>query len=505
MKKLIVSSVIAVALAAAPAVGRDRSQGSDTGHNASSDHGAAKGEGIFTLLPPDAVTDHVLKTEQGPLQYTATAGTLDLHGQDGALVAKVFYTAYRAKERAANRPVTFVFNGGPGAASAYLHLGLLGPKIVHFAGDNQNGTEPALQDNPQSWLALTDLVLVDPVGTGWSRAVSEDESRNFWSVRQDAASLAKVIALYVQNNNLAAAPKYLLGESYGGFRAAKVARALKDEQGILVSGITMISPLLDGRYLAGGGEDPLAAALQFPSLVAATMERHNGFDAAALADAERFAMTDYLVALAGPPLTGKQGDDFFAKIAQMTGLSEEVVRRTRGFAGMAYGKEALPAGQVLSPYDSSVSQADPYPEYSYLRNDDAILDGYTRAYGGAFASYARDDLNFKTEMTYSLLNEEVNRHWKWDDSRGGESRVTATVGDDLRDLLSTIPSMKLMIAQGYSDTLCPYSVARYMIDRLPPALSKDRVHLNLYHGGHMFYTHDEARKAITGDMASFYH
>ncbi|MDO1583283.1 S10 family peptidase [Rhizobium oryzicola] len=505
MSRLIAIALSTLVASGFPAVSQERPsphRGPERAQAAEASPG--KGEGIFSLLPADSTSEQVLNIPQGPLPYTATAGTIELRGQDGAVNAKIFYTAYRAKDRPANRPVTFAFNGGPGAASAYLHLGLVGPKILSFTGDNADGTRPALQDNPESWLAFTDLVLIDPVGTGWSRAVNDDMAAKFWGVRQDADALAKVISLYVQKNNLIAAPKYLLGESYGGFRAAKVALSLKSSQGLLVSGIIMLSPLIDGRFIFARGQDPLAAALQFPSLAAGALERKNAFDPAEVAKAEQFAMTEYLVSLAGPSPTGTAADAFFAKLSNWTGLSLETVRRTRGFVGDLYSKEAAGEGKIVSPYDAGSGETDPYPEASYAQNDDPILDGYTRAYGGAFVDYALNTLKFRTEMTYSLLNEDINRRWEWNGGRGGDSRVTASVTTDLRDLMSTIPSMKLMIAHGYSDTLTPYGAARYVLDHLPPALAENRAELKVYRGGHMFYTRDDSRRAMFEDAQTFY-
>ena len=200
------------------------------------------GKGVLRLLPPDSVTEHSINTPRGKLAYTATAGTLAFYDQSGEQSAAVFYTAYVAKDAGANRPLTFVFNGGPGAASAFLHLGLVGPRILDLGPDGHDAATATLRDNPDTWLAFTDLVLIDPIGTGWSRAVKPDDAKNFWSIRSDADSFAKAIALYVAKNNRAASPKYLFGESYGGFRAAKVARALQRDQGIAVSGIVMLSP-----------------------------------------------------------------------------------------------------------------------------------------------------------------------------------------------------------------------------------------------------------------------
>ena len=460
--------------------------------------------GILSLLPEDAVTSHTLQTADGPLAYTATAGTLDLYGQRGNRSAKVFYTAYVAAQRDPSRPLTFVFNGGPGAASAYLHLGLVGPKLMDFGKDRNDGTRPVLKDNPESWLAFTDLVLIDPVGTGWSRAASDDEAGRFYSVRQDGQALAKIVALYTQKNGRLGSPLYLLGESYGGFRAAKVAAALKESQGMLVSGVLMVSPLLEGRMLFGPDDDPLSAALQLPSLAAAEMERRGAFDIEKLREAERFAMSDYLVTQAGPAPAGPKADAFYGRIADLTGIARNEVAKARGFPGGLYGKLSGGAGRIVSPYDAAYSAPDAYPESAMERNDDPILDGFTRAYGGAFAAYARDDLGFRTEMTYSLLNTEVNRRWTWDDGQGGDGRANAGVSGDLRDLLSTVPRFRLAIYHGYSDALTPYGVSRYVLDHLPPTLAQGRSELAVYRGGHMFYTDPAARRQMTEDVRRFY-
>ncbi|WP_377298161.1 S10 family peptidase [Rhizobium sp. SGZ-381] len=461
--------------------------------------------GIFSLLPADVTTDHVLQTKAGPLAYTATAGTLSLRGQDGKVTAKIFYTAYRARDRAPGRPITFAFNGGPGAASAYLHLGLVGPKILPFSGDNADGTQPVLKDNPESWLAFTDLVLIDPVGTGWSRAANEEAASRFYGVRQDAESLAKAVTLYVQANDLLSAPKYLLGESYGGFRAAKVAIALKNSQNMIPSGIIMVSPLMEGRFLFGADDDPLAAALQLPSLGAAELERKGQFDVKSLADAESFAMGEYLTTLAGAEPQGERAKGFYGRIAQLTGVPADVAARTRGFVGNVYAKQAAGAGHIVSPYDAGIALPDAYPEAPYGRNDDPVLEGYTRAYGSAFAAYAREILGFRTDMTYTLLNEEINRKWEWNGGRGSENnRVTAGISTDLRDLFSVIPSFRLMVAHGYSDILTPYGMSRYVLNHLPADLVTDRASLKLYRGGHMFYTRDDDRRAMFEDARAFY-
>jgi len=459
------------------------------------------GAGVLALLPPDAVTSHTLTLNGRPLAYTATAGTFPLYGPTGERTAAVFYTAYVAKDASPTRPITFVFNGGPGAASAYLHLGLVGPKILDFGPSGRDGAHAALIDNPQSWLAFTDLVIIDPIGTGWSRTAKADDS-SFFGVQADAQVMAKVIALYLARSGRSGSPKYLLGESYGGFRAAKTAQALRQSQGVIVAGVIMLSPLIDGSLIFGSNRYALGAALQLPSLAATELERRGAFTPQALSDAERFAMTDYLATLAGAAPTGEAARAFYAHIAELTGLSPELVTRTRGFVRDAFLKHLRERDQaVVSIYDAALTAPDPYPDGDG-RGPDPVLEGFTRAYGGAFAAYARDTLGFKTDMTYQLLSMEVNNKWKWGESEG--SRRQANASDDIRELLSLDPSFRLLVAHGYSDLITPYGVSRYVLDHLPRELADGRTALKLYRGGHMLYTIPASRAAFAADAKAFY-
>ena len=457
------------------------------------------GKGVLRLLPADAISDHSVATGKGKLAYTATTGTLAFYDQSGEQSAAVFYTAYVGKDAGANRPLTFVFNGGPGAASAFLHLGLVGPRILDLGPDGHDAATASLHDNPDTWLTFTDLVLIDPIGTGWSRTVKADDAKRFWGIRSDADSLAKAIALYVTKNNRTGSPKYLFGESYGGFRAAKLARALQRDQGIVVSGIVMLSPMLEGWLTFGDDESALRAALQLPSLAAANLERNNSFSRAALVEAEKFAMTDYLVTMAGAPPQGPAGKAFYDRVAQLTGLPLEVVTQARGFVEGAFVKSLRQDGKIVSRYDATFAVDDPYPELRAARRADPILDGVTRAYGGAMAAYARNELGFKTEMTYALLPADVTSHWDW---QGG--RLQASAEDDLRTLLAFDPSFRLLIAHGLSDMITPYGMTRYVLDHLPPADKPGRAQLNLYRGGHMLYLDPASRKAFSADAAAFY-
>ncbi len=498
---LVVAAPASFALAAVAAA-QERKPGGEHRQQHDQSNSPRNGPGVLSLLPGDSTTQHSIDLAGGgKLTYTATAGTFSLFDQSGERMAAVFYTAYVAKSAdPASRPLTFAFNGGPGAASAFLNLGLVGPRLAQFGGNGHDGAQVKLADNPDTWLAFTDLMLVDPVGTGWSRAAKPDGGEPFWGVSADAESMAKVIALYVAKNNRVSSPKFILGESYGGFRAAKVARALQNDQGISVSGILMVSPMLDGAFQFGGDRYALGAALQLPSLAAAELERKGTFSKQALAQAEHFALTDYLTALAGPPLQGDAAKNFYARVAAMTGLPEDVVARHRGFIGDSYVKELhLNDQKIVSHYDATFAVDDPNPEFAAARAPDPILDGLVRSYGGAFVAYARGELGFKTEMTYNLLNEEIAGRWKW-----GSGRTQPSVAEDLRVLLELTPSFRLMIANGYSDMVTPYAVSRYVLDHLPAAEAEERTQLRLYRGGHMFYLDPDSRKAFTTDARSMY-
>jgi carboxypeptidase C (cathepsin A) len=458
------------------------------------------GPGVLNLLPADSITEHKINIEGRDLSYKATAGTLNLFGQDGERSAAIFYTSYVAEEQTPDRPLTFIFNGGPGAASAFLHLGLVGPRILDFGPTGRDGADARLIDNPQSWLAFTDLVLIDPIGTGWSRAAKPEGAKDFYGVKQDAHLVAKAIALYLAHSGRTSSPKFLLGESYGGFRAVKVANFLQQDQGLITSGIVMLSPLLEGPLVFGANRFALGAALQLPSLAAAELERKNEFSKEAVQSAEQFAMGGYLTTLAGAAPTGAHADAFYGRVAKLTGLPIETVRRSRGFIRDEFVKHLREGDQaIVSRYDAAFVAPDPFPESDSPRNDDPILDGFTRAYGGAFVSYARDQLGFKTEMTYALLAEDINGEWDW--GRGGRAQVSVT--DDLRQLLSINPAFRVMIAQGYSDLVTPYAASRYVINHLPEAII-NRVKLNLYRGGHMLYTTQSSRIEFTTDAKAFY-
>jgi carboxypeptidase C (cathepsin A) len=274
---------------------------------------------------------------------------------------------------------------------------------------------------------------------------------------------------------------------------------LQQDQGLVASGIVMLSPLIDGPLLFGASRTPLGAAFRLPSLAAAELDKRNAYSKEAVAAAEQFALGDYLSGLAKAPPSGAAAEAFYDKIAKLSGLPIESVRNSHGAVHDEFVKRLREADHaVVSQYDAAFAAPDPFPETPSDKGGDPILDGFVRAYGGAFASYARNELGFKTEMTYTLLAGEINGKWDW-----GRSRAQVSGSDDLRQLLSVNPSFRVLVAHGASDLVTPYSVSKYLVDHLPDTL-RSRVAFKLYRGGHMLYTRKESRLAFSADAKAFY-
>jgi carboxypeptidase C (cathepsin A) len=450
--------------------------------------------GILALLPEDQVTKHTYGAQK--LAYNATAGTLALRDDKGERSASVFYVAYTLPGAdAKTRPVSFFFNGGPGAGSAFLNLGAAGPVVLQFPEQETNGVDAKLADNPDSWLPFTDLVFVDAVGTGWSRPAKLDgAAAAFWGVKQDAATCAKAVALWLAKNGRIGSPKYVVGESYGGLRSIKLARDLQADQGVLVNGIVMVSPLIEWAFLEDTADNPLADALHLPSFAAAALETHKSFDPKLVDDAYRYALGEFLSTLVGPPLEGAAAEAFYGKVAALTDLPAAVIAKHRGRFDPTAADIHSQDGRLHSIYDYTVTDADPFPEGGgpFL---DPLLHGYARAYGGAMASYAAESLGFKTDLTYELLADEVGK--KWDRRNDGSGGI-----DDLRQLLALDPALKVLVAHGWFDVVTPFGVSRWLIEHLP--VGRDRVSLKTYPGGHMLYLRKASRAALRADVEALF-
>lgn len=462
------------------------------------------------LLPADSVTHHKMRRGNEEIAYTATAGSLALRDDKGEKQADVFYVAFLRDNIAnpAQRPITYAFNGGPGAASAYLDIGALGPRALDFGPGGK--LPPALDhvtDNPDTWLPFTDLVFIDPVGTGFSRATgdADDTAKKFWSVRPDLDALAQSIRLHLTRAGRLTSPVYLVGESYGGFRAARLAQQLANQQGIAAAGVMLVSPVIEFQLIAGNRFNPLPAALRLPSYAAVALEAKGTLAPDALTEAEHFALGDYLITIAAAPGEAQAARRFYDRVADLIGLDEPTVARWHGRVPVnAYVKELHRGqGQVQSRYDGSVAGDDPDPSSEYAE-EDPVLDGSIAPFTRAFLAYVREELGFATELRYELLNGEVSQHWDWKDGNSSGSRNALGAADALSRALALHPGMRVLIAHGLTDLTTPYMTSRYVVDHLPATVTAGRVDLKLYPGGHMMYLRTGSRHRLRDDAQAFY-
>ncbi|RJT34963.1 peptidase S10 [Mesorhizobium waimense] len=465
--------------------------------------------GVLSLLPAPQTTDHSITIAGRKLDYQAKAGTLSLLSGKGEATAEIFYVAYtlRSPDNAAEqpqRPITFLFNGGPGAASAYLHIGALGPRVIATGANGEFLPSPQkLIDNPDSWLDMSDLVFVDPVGTGYSREAPGQDTHDFWGVNQDASSIGAFIRLFLAQNGRTGSPLFLAGESYGGFRAALLARTLQEDIGISPNGIVLISPALEFMLVQPDEFEPLHWALELPSLAAVRL-RAEGVSGDALreklAEVEHYAMGDYLTALASGLEQG--GRLASQRVAEITGLPLELVQRNfaRIPTGLFAREFARASGKVLSPYDGTIATADIAPESARIAGPDPVLDRSVPVLTSAFVAYARDELNFRTDVSYRLLNGEISHNWDYGTSRQGYVGVM----DDLQRARSLNPALGIVIVNGYTDLVTPYLASRYLVNQIPSLANAKPIRLDVIEGGHMMYFKPDGRRALKEAASELY-
>lgn len=488
------------ALADAPQVSQEASKaGSGTAKDNGSD--------VRLRLPPTAITHHTLEQDGESIPYSAVAGAVEPRDEKGHPTAEIFYVAYSREPETASRPITFVFNGGPGAASTYLHLGAIGPRVVETKDTGALiGPPPRLVPNDASWLDFTDLVFVDPVGTGYSRATGSKTDKDFWGVEQDANSLSEFIRLYLTENSRMGSPVFLAGESYGGFRAAAITRKLQKTGGISPNGIVLVSPALEFALLRGEDYDPLPWALSLPSYAAVKLESEGTTTRAALAEAlkdiERYALSDYLVALASGMKKG--GQKASNQVAELTGLPLEKVRQyfARIPSSLFIKEFDRAGGQLLSRYDGSISGPDPHPSSSWPRGPDPVLDATVPLWTTAFVTYAQEELAYKTEESFELLNRKVSGAWDYGTSPTRQGY--AGVIDDIQKARAANRALEVMIASGYTDLITPYMAPVYLVKQLPPLKGASPITIENYAGGHMLYLRPDSRRALKEDVEAMF-
>ncbi len=459
--------------------------------------------------PKLSETKHSIVLNGAKIDYTATAGTLQLKDAEGKTTADIFFIAY-AKDGVSNlarRPVTFSFNGGPGSSSVWMHMGLLGPKRVKLQDDGGALPPPyEMVENEYSLLDETDLVFIDPVGTGFSRAAKPEEAKKFYGVKEDARSVAEFIRLYVTRNSRWASPKFLIGESYGTTRAAALSGELMDRHHMNLNGIMLVSTVLNFQTIWGGEGNDLPHVLYLPSFTAAAWHHRKlpaDLQGKPLPDvlklAEQFATGDYNHALLrGTALEKPERDIILKQLARFTGLSVNYLDRAdlrlslSRFCVELLRDKDLQIGRFDSRYTSYVrdrltetSEADP--------SADAVFSAYT----STFNHYLRTELKYEEDKPYEILASVGP--WNWD-----SNNKTLNVAETLAESMTRNPFLKVHISCGYSDLATPYFAARYTFEHmnLPVALRKNLV-MDDYAAGHMMYLNLPDLKKQKADLAKF--
>lgn len=482
-------------------------------------------------VPPSVKTSHSITIDNRQLSYAATAGMLPIGEDPRKPDAAMFYVAYTVAGKAVDeRPITFLFNGGPGASSAFLHLGGIGPRMLRVNADGTLPPPPVrLVDNALTWLTYTDLVFVDPVGTGYSHVLQPQQAKNdkdsdkagdkldkFWGVKQDLTSLGRFIRLYLTRALRWTSPKVLAGESYGGLRVAALVQRLPEDFDIPLNGAILISPALEYAILQGGSDyNLLPWTVTLPSF-AATAAYHGritlaaeGVDlSTALNPVAAFAVSDMLVGLAqADTFSEVKRHAFYATIANFTGLPQALVARQRGRISPNMFAKQLLRDQVLlvGRYDGTITGHDPYPEASDFAGGDPSFDFLTTAYAPALLTYLGEDLQYHRDAAYRVLNPETQSKWDFASVLPGKQGFIG-VSDALKFGLTLNPDLQVLITHGYHDLVTPFLASRYLVDQM--ALAPDiraRLRLENYSGGHMFYLRQASLQAFHADVAAFYH
>src|SRR5215213_4118724 len=459
-----------------------------------------------------SVTKHSAKIHGKEINYTATAGKLVMKDDDGKPKALVFFIAYTKNgvDDLSQRPVTFAFNGGPGSSSVWLHLGMLGPVRVKLDADAKTLPPPhELIPNQYSMLDKTDLVFIDPVSTGFSRPAKGEDKRQFHGYDEDIRSVGQFIHDYATKYGRWKSPKFLIGESYGGLRAAGLSGELQDRYHMYLNGIVLVSAVVDFQTLMAGGNNDIAYSLFLPTY-ATTAWYHK-----ALSDdlqsksveeiekeAERFAAGPYLRALAaGDSLEKERREEVVARMAELTGLSEEYIEAANLRVPMfRFGKELLrKRGLIVGRFDSR------YAGHALDRVGEATeYDPSASAVFGTFTSalndYLRRTLKVEEDHVYEILTDRVH---PWDYSEFANRFVNAS--PTLREAMTQNPYLRVFAACGYYDLATPMSAMKHTRNHLDLAEEiRDNFTMDFYEGGHMMYAHEPSLGKLRKDLVKFY-
>lgn len=462
-----------------------------------------------------------------PVEYTASAKWHVLRKKEKP-AAEVFSVSYVAAGSDDERPVTFVFNGGPGASSAYLHMGAVGPRRVDFPAD---GTlpemPPRLVENEASWLAFSDLVFVDPVGTGFSRVIENEKKgdegkekkedatdpKEFFGEKRDLESMCEFMSRWLSSNGRWGSPVFIAGESYGGYRVGRLVRMLQESTGIGLNGAILISPALEITPLNPTDYDVLGWIDTVPTMAAAAV--HHGRSRAfangtpleqVLGEAEEFATGEYASFLTrGASMSESDRDRILTRLADLLGLPLDLVVRAEGRVTIrTFSRELLrDERKVLGLYDATITATDPFPDRDAFAGPDPTLSGLSPAYTMAVNRLLRSEIGVETDREYTVLSYEVNTAWKIDSEQHAFLPPPGAT-DDFRYGMSLNPHLKAFVTHGRYDLVTPYFASDRLrnLMRLDPQMA-ERLTVRHFGGGHMFYAWESSRREFTDAIAAF--
>ncbi|MEQ1606539.1 MAG: peptidase S10 [Pyrinomonadaceae bacterium] len=458
---------------------------------------------------PPVVTKHSITVGTRKLDYSVTTGYMPLkNAQTAEIEARIFYIAYTLDNPPAGRPLMFSFNGGPGSASVWLHLGALGPRRIRMLDDGMMPPPPYdMEDNQQTWLTETDIVFIDPVGTGYSRAARPDLAPKYFGINGDIESVGDFIRMYLGRNERWMSPLFLVGESYGTTRAAGLSNHLFD-RGIALNGVILVSTVLNFQTIRFADNNDLPLALILPSF-ATTAWYHKKLSSSmqtktvdqVAQEARQFAASEYTPAMMRiDSLTDKERDALAVKFSSLTGLSKDFIERNNFRVELGeFNKELLRSERRTTGRLDSRFRGIDRDAAAGSPDSDPSMNAIRPPYTAAFNQYVRADLGFKTDTEYYILGGGISAPWNYN-----VTNQYADTSVPLKDAMAKNPYMKIMLAQGYYDMATPFYAAEYTISalNLDPSLKKN-ISWSYYEAGHMMYIEKKSLKKLRDDAAAF--